>query len=352
MKISFYPNSVLDWPNPFWRILKKELEKQDVKVIKMPFTFFDLLKNRNRVKVINFHYARPEVQGQLKKILPKKAWYLIYRFSCWFQKKTFRVKLNLAKKLGYKIIYTVHNLIPHNKNRNKINKYIKSLLDISDSIVTMGKSDKKKIEERYPDKKIDIIPHFHFKGSYKNNISKKEAKKRLNIPHKKFTYLFFGHLRKYKGIDKLIKIFKKTGLDAFLLIAGNSSQEPDYVDKLKRLSEEDNRIIIKDKKISYDKIQIYMNAADIVVFPFKQISNSGSLLLAKSFYKPTICMDKGNLKEYIKKDTDTLVKDDKELKKAVIRSMKTKFPKSKKEYLKGIPSPEEVAKEYLNVYKK
>ena len=98
------------------------------------------------------------------------------------------------------------------------------------------------------------------------------------------------------------------------------------------------------------EIEIYLNAADVAVFPFKQITNSGSAILAKSFYKPTICIDRGNIKDYVNPVTDILVRSEAELEKAITEASSKVFPKGKEEYLKGIPGPAEVAQMHRKLY--
>ncbi|MFW6026016.1 MAG: glycosyltransferase, partial [Candidatus Woesearchaeota archaeon] len=279
----------------------------------------------------------------------KRIWNGLFKIIRYYKKITFRNKLKLAKKLGYKIIYTVHNIKPHEKDK-KTEKNTKILYRLADKIVVMGEHDKEYLEKNYDLDNISLIPHFHYKQFYKNKINKKDARNKLGIKGDKFTFLFFGSIREYKNVDGLINAFRNIEKDIRLIIAGNSSQDPNYINKIKRMSGKDKRIIVKNRKIPNNNIQIYMNASNVVVFPFNQVSNSGSLLLAKSFYKPTICVDKGNLKEYTNPKTDIMIKDNSDLKKALLSAMEKKFPKDKKEYLKRIPSLKKVAKMYKEIY--
>jgi len=351
IKVFFYPSSILSWLNPFWRILKEVLSKYDVEVKTEKLSFYNLLRNKIKVEIIHFHYVYPDISRDDYPYLPNKIWNKFFLFNSWYQTKTFGIRLKVAKFLGYKIICTVHNLDFHNAANNNTKKNLSSLYKIIDSIVTMGKNDQQKLKVLLNKENITLIPHFHYEGIYQNQISKKAAKKKLGIHYDQFVYLFFGTVRRHRGADILVKKFKEMKLNATLLIAGDTFFDPSYVKEIKQLAGGNKNIIITPEPILNSEIQIYMNSADIVVFPFRHISNSGALILAKSFYKPTICMDKGNLKDYTNPSTDILVKNETELEKELVKAKHRRFPTNKNEYLKGIPSPDEIAKMYKIVYK-
>jgi len=350
IRVGFYPNSVLDWPNPFWRILRDALAAEAVEVLRMPFSVRGLALNRGKVDAMHFHYVYPEAPAWTKTLLPDKIGNKLWLFYRWYNAKMFEKRLKFAKKLGYKIVYTVHNLKFHDKQDNAAEKNLTLIYKLADTIVVMGENDKIELKKTLHVENIKEVPHFHFERYYENKITKKEARKKLKIKDDRYVFLFFGAIRGYKGVDGLIETFKKTKIDALLLIAGCGSQEPEYAKQLVALAVGDKRIRIQDKRIADDEIQTYMNAADLVVFPFRQISNSSALILAKSFYKPTICMDRGNIKDHTSPDTDILVKDEHELERALVEAVHRDFPADKERYVKGIPSPQKAAAMYKNIY--
>jgi len=349
-EIAFYPNTVLDWLDPSWRMIKEALCKRGVEVIKMKLSFLSLLNNRKKIKCIHFHYVYPDISRDNYKYLPAKIWNRASLLIAWFQKRTFKSKLKIAKLLGYKIVYTAHNLDFHEEADCAATKNKDLLYKMADSITIMGHDIKGKLAEFIAKKKVKYIPICDFKKSYKNYVTKEIAREKLGIPAEAFVFLFFGSIRRYKGIDTLVNIFKKIQIDALLLIAGDISHDPIYVKEIQSLVGHSTNIMFANEIIPDDAVQFYMNASDVVVFPFRRIYNSGSLILAKSFFKPTICMDRGNVRNYVNPNTDILVKGEKELEKALIETRHRVFPKTKEEYLKGIPSPEEVAGMYKSVY--
>jgi len=137
--------------------------------------------------------------------------------------------------------------------------------------------------------KIHIIPHGNYIHSYKKTISREKAREKLNLSSDDFIFLFFGRIRPYKGIGNLIKSFKSihTNDNLKLLIAGKVFK-PQIKNLLVKNTLDDERIILKLKRIPDDDIQIYMNASDVVVTPYRDVLTSGQVILAMSFSKTII----------------------------------------------------------------
>ena len=101
-----------------------------------------------------------------------------------------------------------------------------------------------------------------------------------------------------------------------LLIAGEVTGGHSLEKEILKLK--DDSIILDLRCIENDKLQHYFNASDVCVLPYKEVTNSGLLLLAMSFGKPVICADKGSISEIIKPDFGILYKKDEDLAKAMI----------------------------------
>ena len=122
----------------------------------------------------------------------------------------------------------------------------------------------------------------------------------LNIKSEDFIFLHFGRVKKYKGIDSLIKSFNELERNdkIKLLIVGSLSNEV-YGQKLVKLANQNKNIIFKFEYIPDDEIQIYMNASDIVVTPYRNILNSGEIIVAIGFSKPIVAPRLGCIMEMI-----------------------------------------------------
>jgi len=206
--------------------------------------------------------------------------------------------LAFIKLLGYKLIWTVHNITPHERlfiNDLWITKIICSFS--SKLIVHSDKTKTLLVQLGTETNKIKIIPQGNYIGVYPNQVTRNQARNYFKIPQNEFVLLFFGILRKYKGIEDLITVFKKVhNMDnTRLIIAGECLDENYRKELIQLISKSNNKIIYWFEHISDDKIQYYFNASDIVIFPFTRITNSSSVILSFSFGKPVIAPLLGGL---------------------------------------------------------
>jgi glycosyltransferase involved in cell wall biosynthesis len=215
----------------------------------------------------------------------------------------FIFKLKILKLLGLKLVWTVHNTLNHEKKFGSIDLfYRKILVRLCNKVIVHGELAKTEIENLYElskTSKINIIPHGNYLDIYKNDLTKSQARKKLNIDAKSRVLLYFGYIRQYKGIPNLLDVFKKLkSSDSMLLIVGNPKSDI-VVKKLKKECQNMKNVKLYLDYIPDDEIQIYMNAADFVVLPFKDILTSGSMMLALSFGKPIIVPDLGHIREVL-----------------------------------------------------
>ncbi|RJQ35841.1 glycosyltransferase [Candidatus Microgenomates bacterium] len=213
----------------------------------------------------------------------------------------FLLFLSIIKLLRYKLIWTVHNVLPHDKqfvNDVLARRFLSKLCDakIVHSESTIDEMKKIKMDT----KNVYIIPHGNYIESYENKVNERDAKKYFDYKIDDFVFLFFGRIEKYKGIEDLLEVFKKITKkrkNIKLLIAGKCQDENlkkllnNYKNKLR------NNIKICTKFIENNEVQYYFNCANAIVYPFKEITTSGSVILALSFGKPVICPRIGALKD-------------------------------------------------------
>jgi glycosyltransferase involved in cell wall biosynthesis len=116
----------------------------------------------------------------------------------------------------------------------------------------------------------------------------------LDIDQDKFVFLFFGNIREYKGVIDLINAFNSlNNPQAILVIAGRCSDRY-LLESIKKLIDS-SKIFIFNKHIEDNEVQVFFSVADIVVFPFKKVTSSGSVMLALSLGKPVVIPDMGDL---------------------------------------------------------
>jgi glycosyltransferase involved in cell wall biosynthesis len=199
-----------------------------------------------------------------------------------------------------KVIVIIDNLIPHEKRfgDNILNKYF---INSVDAFVAMSKSVFNDLGKFDVNKKKVLGVHPLY-DNFGKAISKKNAIEYLSLDHNYKYMLFFGIIRKYKGLDILLEAFSDNRLqnqNLKLIVAGEFYEEEkpyhDLIDKY-NLSES---VILDTKFIADNEVVNYFCAADIIVQPYKNATQSGVTQIAYHFEKPMLVTDVGGLKEIV-----------------------------------------------------
>ena len=112
--------------------------------------------------------------------------------------------------------------------------------------------------------------------------------------------MFLGLIRPYKGVEDLIEAFLKiSNSNTRLLIAGRVFGINNYESRLNELTKSNCRIKLFLDFIPDEDIQVFLNACDIFVLPYKDITTSGAAFLAMSFGRPIIAPNISSFKEVI-----------------------------------------------------
>lgn len=150
-----------------------------------------------------------------------------------------------------------------------------------------------------------VLPLFHpINDHLPNKISKDQALSNLNLPSKKYI-LFIGLIRKYKGVETLIKAFyyvSKENEDLKLIIAGEFYDDITIYNKLIKRKDIEDKVIIDDNFLESSKIRDYICVSDLIVQPYKKASQSGITPVAYFYDKPLVVSNIKGLKEIIIND--------------------------------------------------
>jgi glycosyltransferase involved in cell wall biosynthesis len=234
----------------------------------------------------------------------KKPDIIIVRFWLPFMGPALGTILRRVKKNKHtKIICIADNVIPH-EHRPGDKSFTRYFLKSCDAFITMSEkvmADLGKFEKNKP---VKLVQHPLY-DNFGDIISKVEARKKLGIGNSELVILFFGFIRKYKGLDILLdamNILKgKTQIPNSkfqipkLLIAGEfyEDQKP-YVDQIEKLGIRDC-LIQRTDFIPDSEVKYYLCAADAVVQPYRNATQSGVTPLAYHFEKPMIVTNVGGL---------------------------------------------------------
>lgn len=190
---------------------------------------------------------------------------------------------------GVALVYTVHNLLPHEAPWPWLDWLATMWLLRRADIVHVHDPETAHEISRWRwgrrRERVWIIPHGHYIHAYPNVRTRAEARRYLDLPEDAFVYLFLGQIRPYKGLEHLLEAFRDVTRDRDrLVVAGNARpRDGEYVEFLLRRAAIDPRVQIRVGYVPDGEVQYYMNAADICVLPYRQAVTSGGALLAFSF---------------------------------------------------------------------
>jgi len=208
----------------------------------------------------------------------------------------------LSKLRGKKVILTLHNVIAHESNF--LDSLFSSIMySVSDILLVHTENNKDTLIKKFKinKNKIHLIPYGPLNFFKTKNISQSEAKKHLGLKDKNKIILFFGTIRKYKGLDILIKAFAKVSRalpNVRLIIAGENWIEWKPYETLINKYHLQDKIISHIRYIPSEEIQYYFTAADLVVLPYTHFdaqSAVGNVTVA--FNKPIIASSVSGIKD-------------------------------------------------------
>lgn len=202
----------------------------------------------------------------------------------------------VRKNKHTRIVCIADNIIPHEKRPGDI-PFTRYFIKSCDAFITMSEkvmADLRTIEEAKPAK---LVSHPLY-DNFGEIINKQDARKLLGIPPNDKIILFFGFIRKYKGLDILFEAMsdqriKNAGIK--LLVAGEYYEDAKpYNDRIDKLGIKD-QLILKTDFIPDSSVKYFLSAADAVIQPYRNATQSGVTPLAYHFEKPMVVTNVGGL---------------------------------------------------------
>lgn len=241
-----------------------------------------------------------KIGWELKKLKPK---IILVKFWMPFMGPCFGTILRIAKLNKFtKVICIADNIIPHEK-RFGDRLFTKYFLKPVDAVIAM--SDKVFKDIKLFTNKPHVKSIHPLYDNFGATISKAQARQHLSLTTTDNIILFFGFIRKYKGLDLLLQAMKEIQnpkskiQDLKLLIAGEFyDDKKQYDDLIENLGIKD-MLILKTDFIPDSEVNYYLCAADFVIQPYKQATQSGVTPLAYHYEKPMLVTNVGGLPDLV-----------------------------------------------------
>lgn len=225
---------------------------------------------------------------------------LVIRYWLPFMGPALGTILRRVKKNRHTRILTIaDNILPHEK-RPGDKAFTHYFIRPVDRFVTMSEevmNDLQKISNR-PALRL----HHPLYDNYGLPVDRAIALQRLNLPADKKYLLFFGFIRKYKGLDLLLEALADPRLkdqDVRLIIAGEYYGDKERYEQIIQEKNLQDRVHLFTDFIPNDEVPLYFSAADVVVLPYRSATQSGITQVAYYFERPMIATRVGGLPEAV-----------------------------------------------------
>lgn len=234
------------------------------------------------------------------RIKKEKPDLIIVRYWLPFMGPCFGTILRRVRKNKHtKIVAITDNVIPH-EHRPGDMAFTKYFLKSADAFLAMSKDVLKDLKQ-FTDKPSVFSPHPVY-DNYGNAIDREEACKKLGLNSADKYILFFGFIRKYKGLDLLLDAMKDERIKQAgikLIVAGEFYGDGDsYLQQIQQNGIGDN-VKLFTSFIPNDEIKYYFSATDLVVQPYRTATQSGITQVAYHFEKPMVVTNVGGLAEVV-----------------------------------------------------
>lgn len=202
--------------------------------------------------------------------------------------------LRLAHRLGKKVVWTVHDLEPHDGAGLADRVGTALLARAADLVICHTEATRERLIRRYFGRRDStvIMRHGNYDGVFPTPRPRAETLAALNLDPNKRTLVAAGSLRSYKGFDVAVDAAGALGVDYQLIIAGGyDPRTPEVADDLRRRAANLPNVRLVLETVSDELMSDLYGAADCVLLPYRWITGSGALLTSLTLGRAVVATD-------------------------------------------------------------
>lgn len=208
----------------------------------------------------------------------------------------------LSRVLGMPLVWTVHNLMPHEQKRPRASRWFYRWFPRRCAgLIFLSEATREAFQAADPALRSIpsvVIPHGHYRPVYPGPPSRAAARAALGLVEHERIWLFVGLIRPYKNVPALIQHFVAAALpQTRLLIAGRVLDNPALQAAVEAAAQGSTAVQLRLQHLSDETLAQHIAAADLVVLPYREIANSGTAILALSLNRPVLAPARGSLVE-------------------------------------------------------
>jgi beta-1,4-mannosyltransferase len=262
------------------------------------FTLGWLVRSRHEVDILHFNWPQ-------RYYVSRRRPHSLVRVLSWVTLGRFAGRLIAARVLGYRVVWTIHQVYPHELVARRLHRSAGQILaQLSNALIAHDEATAQAaVSElgRAVARKIRVIPHASYLEVYPPGRARHVVRAELGIPSSTVTFLSFGSLRRYKDLDVLLEGFSLASLEEAALVIAGRADDAEVAERVWNAARLDTRIRIFGglEYVPDERVQELFEACDVAVVPRGDGGTSGALMLALSMGKPAIAADQPAYAELI-----------------------------------------------------
>jgi beta-1,4-mannosyltransferase len=214
-------------------------------------------------------------------------------YISWLKLAVLEARLFAARLLGYRLVWTIHQVYPHGSVIRLDRTAARTLAQRSTLLVAHDPETAARARRDFGLRADDVVvvPHGSYIGVYPPGRSIEEVRCALGIRRDATVFLCFGELRANSQVTVLLEAFASARIaHPALIVAGNAKDERAGA-AIAAAEAADDRIVRLEGFVPFEGVRELYEAADAAVVPRGDGGTSGSLILALSLATPVVVAD-------------------------------------------------------------
>jgi glycosyltransferase involved in cell wall biosynthesis len=250
----------------------------------------------NSINPFNWFHVASKLKSENADLIVFDWWHPFFTFC------HYTISKLISGKYRNRILFITENVVSHEYRRFE-QALTKIGLSKASFFLALSGVVENDLKIYFPQKKIfrSELPVYDC-YDMQQKFNDADTRKELGIGSGENVLLFFGYIRKYKGLHVLInampEILSSMPKTKLLIVGEFYDDEEEYRKQVNELNLAENIIFI-NRFVPNEEVEKYYSVRDLVVMPYLSATQSGVLNVAYGFEKPVVVTDVGGLTESV-----------------------------------------------------